>query len=229
MEKIPGAPLRDIWPRLSDTSKATITRQIASYVVQMRQNCVFHEIGGLYHGSNAEFIIGPMVSQSMFMNARRQLITRNRGPYHHDSDYARALIDVQIADVHFLKSMPFNDPNFDECVLKDGPDILHAMEEMIPLIPAIFPRDEKNEPFHTTLLHPDLSLNNIMVDSNTLKINGIIDWECTSASPKWEDTYPQFLAGPEVEEEPDRVEPGDTDMLRNELWDDWEKIQNILL
>lgn len=27
-EKIPGAPLHDIWPRLSDTSKVTITRQL---------------------------------------------------------------------------------------------------------------------------------------------------------------------------------------------------------
>ena len=225
MEKIPGAPLCDIWGRLSDSSKETITREIASYVVKMRKNCVLHEIGGLYHGSNAEFVIGPIVAQSMFMNARRQLISRNRGPYHLDSDYARALIDVQITDVHFLKTMPCNDPNFDEDILEDGPAILHAMEGLLPLIPAIFPQVKKNEPFLTTLLHPDISLNNIMVDPNTLKITGIVDWECTNASPKWQDTYPQFLTRPEAEEEPDRVEPGDTDMLRNELWDNWEKMQ----
>ena len=46
------------------------------------------------------------------------------------------------------------------------------------------PETKKNEPLHTTLLHPDLSLNNIMVDPNTLKITGIIDWECTNASPR---------------------------------------------
>jgi hypothetical protein len=89
----------------------------------------------------------------------------------------------------------------------------------------MFPRDEKNEPLHTALLHPDLSLNNIMVDPNTLNITGIIDWECTNASPKWQDTYPEFLTGPDVEKEPDRVEPGDTDPLRNERWDNWEKMQ----
>lgn len=27
------------------------------------------------------------------------------------------------------------------------------------------------------------------------------------------------------EEEPARVEPGDDDLLRNELWDNWEKVQ----
>ena len=225
MEKIPGAPLRGIWPRLSDASKAAITREIASYVLQIRKNCVFHEIGGLYHGPGAEFIVGPIVTQSMFMNGRRQLISRNRGPYHHDSDYARALIDVQIADAHFLKTIPSDDPNFDQDLLEDGPAIIHAMEGMLALLPMIFPRDEKKESLRTILLHPDLSLNNIMVDPNTLKITGIIDWECTNASPQWQDTYPQFLTGSELEEEPPRVEPGDTDPLRNELWDDWEKMK----
>ena len=227
MEKIPGAPLQDIWRHLSDTSKAAITREIASYILQIRENCDFHEIGGLYHDSDGEFIVGPIVTQSMFMNGRRQLIPRNRGPYDHDSDYAQTLVDVQIADVHFLKTMPSNDPNFDKDLLKDGPDILHAMEGLLSLIPMIFPRKEKNdhESFRTTLLHPDLSLNNIMVDPNTFKVTGIIDWECTNASPQWEDTYPEFLTGPEVEQEAARVEPGDTDPCRNELWDNWEKMQ----
>ena len=183
MEKIPGVPLQDIWRRLSDSSKEAITREIASYVLQIRENCDFHEIGGIYHDSDAEFTVGPIVAQSMFMNGRRQLIPRHRGPYDHYSDYARALVDVQIADVHFLKTMPSNDPNFDEDLLEDGPDILHAMEGLLSLIPTIFPRNEKNdEPLCTTLLHPDLSLDNIMVDPNTLKVTGIIDWECTNAS-----------------------------------------------
>ena len=226
MEKIPGEPLRGIWPRLSDTSKTAFTREIASYVLQIRKNCVFHDIGGLYHDSDAGFTVGPIVTQSMFINGRRQLISRTRGPYHHDSDYVRALIELQIADVHFLKTMPSNDPNFDEDLIEDGPAILHAMEGMLSLLPKIFPRDdEKDEPFRTVLLHPDISLNNIMVDPNTHKVTGIIDWECTNASPYWQDTYPQFLTGPEVEEQPDPVEPGDTNPLRNELWDNWEKMQ----
>jgi hypothetical protein len=97
----------------------------------------------LYHGSDAEFTVGPIVTQPMFINGRRQLISRNRGPYHHDSDYARALIELQIADVHFLKTMPSNDPNFDEDLIEDGPAILHAMEGMLSLIPTIFPETVK--------------------------------------------------------------------------------------
>ena len=114
MENFLGAPLRGIWPRLSDASKVAITREIASYTLQICRNYIFHEIGGLYHGSDAEFIVGPIVTQPMFMNGSRQLISRNPGPYHHDSDHARALIDVQITDVHFLNTIPSDDPNFDE-------------------------------------------------------------------------------------------------------------------
>jgi hypothetical protein len=92
----------------------------------MRQNCVFDEIGGLYHNHNMdkEFTIGSIVTQFMFMGGRRQSLSRNRGPYHHDSDFVRALIDVQIADIELLQSMAPLETNFDEDLLEDGPDII---------------------------------------------------------------------------------------------------------
>ena len=64
-----------------------------------------------------------------------------------------------------------------------------------------------------------------MINPDTLKISGIIDWECINAIPKWQDTYPQFLTGYELEKELARVEPGDEDLVQNEHWDDWEKMQ----
>lgn len=161
----------------------------------------------------------------MFMNGRRLLVSRNRGPYHHDSDYARALVDLQITDIHLLETMRSDDPNFDEDLFEDGPAMLDAMDGLLSLLPTIFPKDKKNEPVRAPLVHPDLSLSNIMVDPDTFEITGIIDWECTNASPQWQDTYPQFLMGPDLEEEPARLEPGDTNCLRHELCEDWEKMQ----
>jgi hypothetical protein len=225
MEKIPGAPLSDIWSRLSYISKEAITREIAGHVFQLRNTCVFNEIGGLYHDSKAEFVIGPVVTQFMFMNGRRQLLLRDRGPYHHDSDFVRPLIDVQIADIHLLKAMSPNDPNFNQDLLEDGPAILRVMDELLSLVPTIFPQGKKEGSFVSALLHPDLSLSNIMIDPNTLEITGIIDWECTNASPLWQHAYPYFLTGPKVEKAPPRVEPGDTDEVRNENWENWEKMQ----
>jgi Phosphotransferase enzyme family len=220
MEKISGEPISNIWRGLSDSSKAAITRKIASYVLQMRKNCLFHEIGALYRDAdNEEFTIGPIVTQFVFMGPRRQLLSRNRGPYHHDRDFVRALIDIQVADVHLAKTMS------DEYLLKAAPSVLYAVQELLSLFPQIFPKDERNVPICTVLMHPDLSHNNIMIDPGTLQITGIIDWECTNASPLWEHPYPQCLIGPEVAKEANRVDLGDTDELRNELWDDWEKAQ----
>ncbi|KIM49734.1 hypothetical protein M413DRAFT_6641 [Hebeloma cylindrosporum] len=147
------------WSRLSDPSKAAITREIASYVMQMRKDCVLHKIGALYHDSDGEVTIGPIVTQLMFMNGRRQSISRNRGPYRHDTDYVRAPIDVQIADVHFLNAMPSDDPNFNEGVFEDDPDTRWRASSLIPMT---FAQGEKNAPFRTTLLHPHLSLDNTL-------------------------------------------------------------------
>ena len=226
MEKISGEPISNIWRGLSDSSKVAITREIASYVLHMRENCLFHGIGALYRGvDNEEFAIGPIVTQFVFMGARRQLLTRNRGPYHHDSDFVQALIDIQVADVHLVKTMSPDDPNFDKYLFEDAPGVLHAVEELRSLVPQIFPENERNDPIRTVLMHPDLSHSNILIDPDTLKITGVIDWECTNASPQWEHPYPECLIGPDVAEEANRVELGDTDELRNELWDDWEKTQ----
>ena len=162
------------------------------------------------------------------MNGRRQLLLRDRGPYHHYSDFVRALsIDVQIADIHLLETMTSNDPNSNEYLLEDGLAILRVMDELLSLVPTIFLRGEKEGSIVSALLHPDLSLSNIMIDPNTLEIIGIIDWECTNASPLWQHAYPHFLtvAGPKVEKVPPRVKPGDTDEVRNEHCDDWEKMQ----
>ena len=91
----------------------------------MCKNSLFHEIGALYHGgSNKEFTVGPIVTQFVFMGQRRQLLSHNCGPYDHDSDFVQALIDIQVADVHLLKTMSSDDPNFDECLFEDGPGVL---------------------------------------------------------------------------------------------------------
>ena len=170
--------------------------------------------------------MGPIVKQFAFLGVRRQLLSRrNRGAYHHDSDFVRALVDIQIADVQLVNTIPSDDPNFDKDVFEDGPEILHAMQELGSLVPLIFPKDDKNEPFRTVLMQLNLSLNNIMIDFVTLKIIGIINWECTNAGPQWQHPYPRFLTGREVKEEADLVEPGDTDRLRNNLWDNWENMQ----
>ena len=74
MKKIPGITLHNIWSSLSDTSKVAITCEIASYTLQIRENCAFHGIGGLYHDAEGGFTLGPIVKQFAFLGTRRQLL-----------------------------------------------------------------------------------------------------------------------------------------------------------
>ena len=87
--------------------------------------------------------------------------------------------------------------------------------------PAIFP----SRPHYCTLRHHDLSLANILVDPATYEVKGIVDWECVGTRPCWEDVYPAFLLGPEIEGEVEPLAPGDTDECRVEGWENWEKMQ----
>ena len=47
----------------------------------------------------------------------------------------------------------------------------------------------------------------------TLKITGIVDWECTATRPFWEEGYPMFVEGREMEEEPEPLSTGDEDAI----------------
>lgn len=122
--------------------------------------------------------------------------------------------------------------DYDKDLAGDAPDIEHMTHKLQNLLPSIFCRpstspgtspDPPKEEF--VLCHHDLSLSNVMVDPATYKVTGIVDWECVAIIPTWGDTYPQFLEGPEVHEEPEPLADGETDELRIELWDDWERMR----
>ena len=56
-------------------------------------------------------------------------------------------------------------------------------------------------PFAPT--HHDLTLSNILVDPATLKITGIVDQERTGTRRFWEERFPVFVEGHNIEEEPE--------------------------
>jgi len=83
-----------------------------------------------------------------------------------------------------------------------------------------------SDPNAYTLHHNDLSLANVIVNPTTFKVTGVVDWECIGTVPRWEDWYPQFLDGVEIDEEPHPWEEDDaTNQARVELWENWEKVK----
>ena len=186
------------------------------------------------------YVIGPLVTTFFFVGGRRLKVQRNRGPYLNDHDYMLALTQVELEDMKLLQESTEDAADYDKYLAEDAPDIVRATHALQDLLPSIFcrpspplgalpsspsgasPDPPKGE---FVLCHNDLSLANVIVDPATYKVTGIVDWECVGIIPTWEDTYPYFLWGPELHEEPEPLADGDTDECRLERWDNWEKMR----
>ena len=108
----------------------------------------------------------------------------------------------------------------DDDLVEDVAEIEETIQKLREILPSIFSKDMQTEEF--VLRHHDLSCSNVMVDRTTLEITGIIDWECITTVPAWEDTHPKMLWGEDTEEQPEPLAFGDTDLYRVEIWEKWE-------
>ena len=254
MECLPGVSLRDIWANFpgdkeseetndSDSltasalvpweQKEEISRAVARYLLQLRK-ISFKAIGSLYLRSDLkeitaidtedpQFVIGPLVSMNFFYGGIRSRVTRDLGPYNNEHHYASALTDVVLREFKLAQELDPDDPQYDEDLIDESPEILEAIEMLQSVLDIVFSRE--TDPAKYILHHHDLSLANILVDPETFKITGIVDWECIGVVPRWADRHPQFLEGPEVEMEVERLQKSDIDVARRQRWENWEKMR----
>jgi aminoglycoside phosphotransferase (APT) family kinase protein len=237
MEKIPGVSLKTVWREMDMETKKRETRVVAQYVRQLRDQCSFDAIGNLYFREDlldgtvhaeptrdGRFAIGPIVTAFMFAGGRKLRLPRNLGPYSDDAGYMAALTGAEVEDMKFLQSPDAQThDDFDEDLAEEASAILEALRELQEVWETLFPSRPQALPSSFPLTHHDLSLSNILVDPATYKIAGIVDWECTGSRPGWEERYPVFLEGREIEGDAEPLIPGDEDPVRVEYWEDWEK------
>lgn len=115
----------------------------------------------------------------------------------------------------------------EDSLVKDALEIEETIQQLREIVPSLFSEGIQTEGF--VLRHHDLSRSNVMVDPITLEITGIIDWECISTAPAWEDTYPRMLQGEDMEEQPEPLTFGETDEFHVEEWEEWEEWENTKL
>ncbi|KAF9651927.1 hypothetical protein BDM02DRAFT_3202718 [Thelephora ganbajun] len=236
MERVPGVALETVWSDMDLEMKGGETKLIAGFVKQLRDlRRHFTAVGNLYFRedidtSNAavrvvpvddeKYVLGPIVTPYMFAGGRKLRVSRNLGPYSNDAEYIAALAASELEDMKLLLSADAHShDDFDEDLAEDAEDIIEVLNELQAISTAVFPSRPRRFAIH----HHDLSLANILVDPATYEITGIVDWECVGTRPHWEDTYPLFLLGPEIEGEVEPLAPGDRDEFRAERWENWEK------
>jgi len=238
MERVPGVALGKVWGDIDFETKSKVTKQVAGFVKQLRGiQPPFVAIGNLYFRADIEalnaaayvvpledekYVLGPIVTTYMFAGGRKLRVPRNLGPYSNDAQYIAALAAVELGEVKLLQSAESRSHgDFDEDLAEISGDIAGLLDELHTISSSLFP----SPLLRFTLYHHDLSLANILVDPPTYEVMGIVDWECVGTRSHWEDTYPLFLLGPEIEEEVEPLDPGDKDDARVEHWENWEKMK----
>ncbi|KAH6615305.1 phosphotransferase enzyme family-domain-containing protein [Boeremia exigua] len=192
MDRVHGRSLRSCWNEISWLKKGLLVQKMAEFVSEM-----FHiklsSIGSLYeyhlnshpdsNDAAVEHALGEVVSPTFFVGSHiRQIF--HRGPYRTSAEYVLAHMQLLLQDI---QSWRISD-NEDDRDQAEEAQIIYEKLQLI--IPKLF-LDVGLET--TSVLHQDLSSNNILVDDKG-DLVGIIDWECAVAAPHWQACrVPQFL------------------------------------
>lgn len=209
MEFMDGISAHDRWWTMSMEQKVLFTEQIAKFQAELsgsgKTEPGFRGIGTLdldYTGrpnDPSAVVPGILVSPQFFVGDHLQYEVP-RGPFLSSHDWLTTELDIILRHQNAVL-----ESSEDEDEIEDAENVLSAVQKLLPLVPRIFPSSLQT-PEMTALYHHDLHLNNILVDDQG-NITAVLDWECVSTMPRWMSArIPNFLEGPNREEEPNRDE-----------------------
>ncbi|KAK2739590.1 hypothetical protein FQN57_006552 [Myotisia sp. PD_48] len=208
MEKIAGRPLEDVWRSMTWEQKKRLSAKVAYYSAELFSK-KHAGIGNLFFsnrdGDCTESVLGRIVSMPFFWD-NHFLYKVHRGPFNSSSEWLQARLQFNQLDCEKTIRESSDEDDIEEAE-KTSP----VVSRLFKAIGLIFADDKPqmqqkrmDSQIPTVLLHDDLSWHNILVDDDG-ELQGIIDWECTSAMPLWKAAQiPQFLQGSQRMEKPKR-------------------------
>jgi serine/threonine protein kinase len=202
--RVPGYPVYFELLPLTDQDREKIMTQLGRMMSSL-SGTHFHNIGSVFDDGEGNYSIGECLSPSMIWQSRDQLEGLDRGPFHDESQYFRALISTFICHVKELRLAPHSffapipDPleypnwtsyraaikmwnsftSIDDGIEGDRNRLFYCIAGHIlyEMMPHIITTSR-----NFVLSHPDLHTGNIFVDEN-LNITCIIDWGSASSGP----------------------------------------------
>ncbi|KAF7323597.1 Phosphotransferase enzyme family-domain-containing protein [Mycena kentingensis (nom. inval.)] len=189
MERMPGKPLREAWRGLSMQQKVALVERLAEFQAELHasSHLRFPCIGTLQPGEPTP---GRIVSHRFFM-ADHPRYKIPWGPFSSSRDWMDSQLQILILSLDGAGG--------------GAEETRACAKKLREVLPTVFP--EKTDGGEAVIWHDDLSMANILVDTQG-EITAIIDWECVSALPLWVATrYPCFFTNTRArEEEPQRDE-----------------------
>ncbi|KAL8787241.1 MAG: hypothetical protein Q9195_007851 [Heterodermia aff. obscurata] len=110
-----------------------------------------------------------------------------------DEHITKASSEKTSFQLQWIKRGPVEDDDeFGDDFEEEVPKMKRYCNEYLDVLPRVFANEEAELPY--TLHHHDLNASNIIVDPETFKIIGIVDWEMVNIVPLWRAaSYPRFL------------------------------------
>lgn len=215
MEMLPGVSVRSIWAKMPFDAKVGLFTELAGYMNELLAlrfsklgNIYFAEVAGKLFpqeaspnrpangtdttdigiSPNGGFVIGRIVSHEFFFDKRVHLDT-SRGPFRTTREWINARIDLlgkRIRSLSVDPGMAYYCDN-DRELEKNWDRVNTIFQQLVQLVPRLVPTENGPEDVGV-LWHDDLSEHNLLVDPQTFKLTGIVDWESVSIVPAYE-TY----------------------------------------
>ncbi|OQD85550.1 hypothetical protein PENSOL_c100G01035 [Penicillium solitum] len=178
-EKAPGVRLGPVWNQWPRKSKLQLITQD-----DLRSLCEEPEEANIQSATASIpdiFAIGPLTTGELW-NAVRDGMNLDRGPWKYPSDYTRALGRNEIA---YIKSHAIPRMNYYRSLkTQEHPDDgLTLLTKYMAVAPYLIPQSTNEAASNNVLMHPDLHLDNIFVDPETLQITRIVDWQSACVAP----------------------------------------------
>lgn len=162
---------------------------------------------GIYLSQGTPFEPALFVSL-LLLRGRLDEMSHPRGP----RQSSAAFFEAYIHSARFFLVQKLNEDRYDDELIKGGLEILTRIERVLP---SLIDRVEGKKPSGTVLWHPDLDLQNILVDGDGT-ITGIIDWECASTAPLWQaHEYPDLLFSATRNAKPVKDNYGDAEKVED--------------
>ncbi|KAJ5950640.1 Aminoglycoside phosphotransferase [Penicillium vulpinum] len=200
-EKAPGVRLGSIWSQWPRSSKLQLITQVID-IQNILTNVTFDMHGCIYFKDDLRslgeepkeaniqsattsvpdiFAIGPLTTGELW-NGVRSGMDLDRGPWKEPSDYTRALGHNEIA---YIKSHAIPRMNYYRSLkTQEYPDDgLALLTKYMKIASYLTPQPTNKAASSNFLMHPDLHLNNIFVDPETLQITRIVDWQSACVAP----------------------------------------------
>ncbi|EEP80258.1 predicted protein [Uncinocarpus reesii 1704] len=229
MKRMPGQQLSDVWDGMTQAQRFELVRSLVAIEAKLVA-AKMSGYGSLYYretypdgisldgmlpsswSTAKSFVLGPSTDRRFWVDGRGAL-DLDRGPWASAAEYFSA---VAKREIECIRTSAINEPSLMDFGRKATAREahIHLLNQFLIVLPHILP----HLPFCCpVLLHQDLHLDNIFVDStDPTKISGIIDWQSTTSAPLFmqarfpsvfdcDDPYPWGAVLPELPDDFDSL------------------------